>query len=354
MRALLFKNKSVHEDGSEQRRVYTETAALGKEEQRSISVNSLLPLGFSKQAPQSSDDHQSSSVHSDMDAIGRSCTVPKQRTLSWSFGSKAKSGTNHSDETGNTNPTTTSTVTLEPLVIPEIRPLAGSSTVEIPFSSMVQGEKPQVSCQTSSRSFTVEDEKEEEGEEEEDEEDKSCDENGGSRVRTEVEEDEDDESCDENEGSRVRTESSISIDSALLEDEDTANRELCQGTIQWCKAPGETLMVRSSQYCTNHEKMPSLGELYDCIGVDFIETPHRIPHISNWFDLSNFDTNEKIQQRWHAPQLFVVTLSIPLDLRAKGGSEMGRTHTLVMYFGLREETRQLLEHLYPEMMHSFR
>ncbi|KAL7574646.1 hypothetical protein ACA910_002995 [Epithemia clementina (nom. ined.)] len=152
-----------------------------------------------------------------------------------------------------------------------------------------------------------------------------------------------------NEPSRERANSCVTIDSSVLSDGEVYHDHIGHdATLQWCKVPGETLKVRSYQYCKTREKVPSPGELYQCLGVDFLDTPDRMAQMSTRVDLTNWmehgHDSDDAETTWHAPNLFVVTLSIPLDTKPNG-AEQSRCHTLTMYFGMTAETRNLLRRI---------
>ena len=125
----------------------------------------------------------------------------------------------------------------------------------------------------------------------------------------------------------------------------------------WRKLPGKTLNVRSTEFTKrNRHKVPSPGELYECVTVDVLESASRMPNISSRVDVSNIvetgaenDTCESpaiaspsdaAKKTWVAPDVFVVTLSLPQDPNA-GGTD-GPSFTIVMYFAMKASTREIL------------
>ena len=117
--------------------------------------------------------------------------------------------------------------------------------------------------------------------------------------------------------------------------------------VRWRKVSGDTLQVRSAGYRISRVKTSSPGELYECLGVDFIESSHRLPEMSSrvelpevYFDAEAEDVHLK---SWYAPDLFVITLSIPIDPSARGDD--GRCYTMSLYLRMKDETRQILKQL---------
>jgi len=142
------------------------------------------------------------------------------------------------------------------------------------------------------------------------------------------------------------------FDGALLSardgDEKESQRQQ-QRRIRWRTCTPELMPVRSSCYLTTKQKIPSPGELYRCVKVDFIESSHRLRNVSNRVELP--DPDEYLQKlpsttnrTWHAPDVFVVTLSLPRDPNGLGMTPEndGPSHTICMYFVIKQETRDAL------------
>lgn len=111
--------------------------------------------------------------------------------------------------------------------------------------------------------------------------------------------------------------------------------------IQWLPAKGETLSVRSLDYQKSRRKSPSLGEMYECILVDFVNSPCRLPNMSSRVELPDVSYVDDHQVKtWDCPDLFVVSLSLPRDPIA--GKDDGKTYTITMYFRMKQNTRDIL------------
>lgn len=116
-----------------------------------------------------------------------------------------------------------------------------------------------------------------------------------------------------------------------------------ESLIAWRRVSCEKLRVRSANYRRNKIKQPSSGELYECLYVDFVESPERIPNISDHVHIPHLQEQSE-NAPWSAPDIFVVSLSLPaMPVLGKDG---GPTYTIVMYYRMKAETRDILEHLY--------
>lgn len=76
--------------------------------------------------------------------------------------------------------------------------------------------------------------------------------------------------------------------------------------VRWCSLPGEEVAVRSIDYRRSHRKVPSQGELYECIKVDFVESPHRLASMSSRVELPqgvNAPDRSTSEKTWHAPNI---------------------------------------------------
>lgn len=138
--------------------------------------------------------------------------------------------------------------------------------------------------------------------------------------------DEDDDNCSLDRFQAVPEEESHSVSS---------------NKVRWRSIPGERLAVRSLDYQHSRAKTPSEGELYECCKVDFVESSQRLSNMSSRVELPPLN-DESVP--WAAPELFVVTLSLPRD--HNGDKESGPSYTICMYFSMKPETRRVLEQLH--------
>ena len=352
MRALrFFKNKSAPSAAAET------PDAFPKMETKALSTTTCLP-------PFEGNDTAVGDDRRILTKMMPDAAKQKQHTTTSSHSSDDGETASDSVATTVSNSTLSITTAAEDVslsvYIPEDLPFAGTSTVEIespvivenpegdgaePVNGQDDEHKDSVNSNVSMESLPTEiDDREEEKEEEEEEKE----EEGKAK---EEEDGKDERHCGET-------------------DADEA--------IQWCKVPGEKINLRSLHYRTTQKKIPSAGELYECLAMDVVETPQRIPHMSSRVDLSQLlsriragesDTRPPPHNTeatngtsntttttaatttggqpetalWQAPDLFVVTVSLPLDPSAKGDN--GPCHTISMYFGMKPETRQLLQHI---------
>jgi len=121
--------------------------------------------------------------------------------------------------------------------------------------------------------------------------------------------------------------------------------------IHWRPIRGETLEVRSLHYRRSHRKAPSVGTMYECIKVDFLQSAFRLANISSHVELPkvHFQDNGR-PKTWDAPDIFVVSLSMPRDPHR--GKEDGPSYTTTMYFQMKQETRDILGRITADKHHK--
>lgn len=124
--------------------------------------------------------------------------------------------------------------------------------------------------------------------------------------------------------------------------------------IRWRTLSGDRLSVRSSDYSRTRRKLPSPGELYDCVKVDFVESETRLANMSSRVELPRrvMESDDGDQHAppvkpacWHAPEIFVVSLSLP---REPSAPVDGPSYTITMYFTMKQATRDVLQQIYAE------
>mmetsp|Transcript_25500 Transcript_25500/g.70425 ORF Transcript_25500/g.70425 Transcript_25500/m.70425 type:complete len:419 (-) Transcript_25500:136-1392(-) len=119
--------------------------------------------------------------------------------------------------------------------------------------------------------------------------------------------------------------------------------------IRWQEAEGETLMVRSAGYRRTSEKYPSAGALYECLQVDVLNCPQRLPRMSDRVELPDLpleeesDEAESRPESWFAPDIFVVTISLPME--CTGNEDEAPCLTISAYFGMKAETKAILRQI---------
>eukprot|EP00978_Attheya_sp_CCMP212_P037944 scaffold183228_cov42-Attheya_sp.AAC.1 len=117
----------------------------------------------------------------------------------------------------------------------------------------------------------------------------------------------------------------------------------------WRSVSGSLLNVRSHGYLSTKQKIPSPGELYECIQFDLFESPNRVPDVSSRVQLPKVHFDDYVdgeEKRWHSPDLFVVSLSLPTEAPKLGRPEAdGCCTTVTMYFRMAQKTRDILRHI---------
>eukprot|EP00977_Amphora_coffeiformis_P017163 scaffold5479_cov199-Amphora_coffeaeformis.AAC.102 len=151
---------------------------------------------------------------------------------------------------------------------------------------------------------------------------------------------------------------------SFLDNEDEESFSSCpQKTISWRRIPGHTIRVRSANYVHDKVKVPSPGELYECVYVDFLESADRIPNVSSRVRIpteqmgggggraeeENLRTENFRNHPWHAPDVFVLSLSLPVAPYVLGNNSTGGpSYTISMYYRMKDETRDILKRIYSE------
>jgi hypothetical protein len=117
----------------------------------------------------------------------------------------------------------------------------------------------------------------------------------------------------------------------------------------WVPISSSCLAVRSHGYLTTKKKIPSPGELYECVAVDCFVSDARVPDIAprvnfgREFETTNSTTGNKT---WKSPDIFIVSIAIPTEAQNLGKrSDDGPGLTFVGYFKMKEETRKVLRRI---------
>ncbi|KAL7540577.1 hypothetical protein ACHAXR_011066 [Thalassiosira sp. AJA248-18] len=110
----------------------------------------------------------------------------------------------------------------------------------------------------------------------------------------------------------------------------------------------ESIDVRSHGYLATKKKIPSPGELYECVGVDCFSSDARFPEIAPRVRLSpdmKFD-GDSTGKTWKSPDVFIVSIAMPTEAPRFGQStDDGPGLTIVGYFKMKEETRRILRRI---------
>ncbi|GAX23617.1 hypothetical protein FisN_12Hh189 [Fistulifera solaris] len=120
--------------------------------------------------------------------------------------------------------------------------------------------------------------------------------------------------------------------------------------VGWKVDRGDSLLVRSHGYLSTKKKIPSPGELYDCIHMDAFESPHRYPDMGARVQLPEVKHDDgDIKKTWRAPDIFIVSIALPTDPPKLGSSSSdGGGYTITAYFRMKQETRDILKRVTAE------
>eukprot|EP00523_Entomoneis_sp_CCMP467_P018657 CAMPEP_0168826444 /NCGR_PEP_ID=MMETSP0726-20121227/12164_1 /TAXON_ID=265536 /ORGANISM="Amphiprora sp., Strain CCMP467" /LENGTH=348 /DNA_ID=CAMNT_0008879579 /DNA_START=105 /DNA_END=1152 /DNA_ORIENTATION=- len=106
-----------------------------------------------------------------------------------------------------------------------------------------------------------------------------------------------------------------------------------------CQAANPTSIVRAI----------SAGALYECLQVDVLNCPQRLPRMSDRVELPDLpleeesDEAESRPESWFAPDIFVVTISLPME--CTGNEDEAPCLTISAYFGMKAETKAILRQI---------
>lgn len=112
----------------------------------------------------------------------------------------------------------------------------------------------------------------------------------------------------------------------------------------WCNVPGEILAIRSHGYAVTKKKVPSPGELYECIHLEVFESPQRYPDMAKRVKLPKVEFDDDVRLKtWRCPDLFIISIALPTDPPRMGKtSSDGGGYTITMYYRMKQETREIL------------
>ena len=117
----------------------------------------------------------------------------------------------------------------------------------------------------------------------------------------------------------------------------------------WIPISSSEVDVRSHGYLTTKQKIPSPGELYECVAVDVFASNSRIPDIATrvkFDDKFSLIESSKMNKTWKSPDIFVVSITIPTEAPRFGqSSDDGQGITIVGYFKMKSETRKILQRI---------
>ncbi len=114
----------------------------------------------------------------------------------------------------------------------------------------------------------------------------------------------------------------------------------------WMPISSSALEVRSHGYLTTKRKIPSPGELYECVAVDCFVSNARVPEIATRMKLGLFEKKPTGKISWKSPDIFIVSIAIPTEAPKLGySSDDGPGATIVGYFKMKEATRAVLHRI---------
>eukprot|EP00980_Cylindrotheca_fusiformis_P028814 scaffold22650_cov95-Cylindrotheca_fusiformis.AAC.1 len=113
----------------------------------------------------------------------------------------------------------------------------------------------------------------------------------------------------------------------------------------WMPGDPSQVQVRSHGYKSTKAKIPSPGSLYTCSHMDIFEGTKRYPDMASRVELQkvSFPDDPEVKT-WNAPDTFIVSVSLPTDPpRLYATVEDGGGYTIVMYFTMNQDTRDILK-----------
>jgi hypothetical protein len=114
----------------------------------------------------------------------------------------------------------------------------------------------------------------------------------------------------------------------------------------WVPISSSCFDVRSHGYLTTKKKIPSPGELYECVAVDCFVSNMRVPEIAPRVTFGREFNIHSTGKTWKSPDIFIVSISIPTEAPSFGkSSDDGPGATIVGYFKMKEETRTILRRI---------
>lgn len=127
---------------------------------------------------------------------------------------------------------------------------------------------------------------------------------------------------------------------------DTPKNDKDEMFTGWCQVPGSILKVRSHGYSVTKQKVPSPGELYECVAVDVFESPSRYPDMAPRVKLPPANFTDHDTKTWRSPDIFIISIALPTDPPKMGRtSSDGGGYTVTMYYRMKEDTREILKRI---------
>jgi hypothetical protein len=114
----------------------------------------------------------------------------------------------------------------------------------------------------------------------------------------------------------------------------------------WVPISSSGMEVRSHGYLTTKRKIPSPGELYECVAVDCFVSNSRVSEIATRMKFDQQFEATATGKTWKSPDIFIVSIAIPTEAPKLGYSaDDGPGATIVGYFKMKEETRTILRRI---------
>ena len=113
-------------------------------------------------------------------------------------------------------------------------------------------------------------------------------------------------------------------------------------TTGWIAVPPSSMQVRGAGYLIDKKKVPSPTSLYELIEVDAFDSEVQMLDVGTKFKLPEvkFDIP---QGHWRAPNLLVISFSLPTTAPKLGKSSDNKGYIVIGYYRMRDETRKVLE-----------
>jgi len=117
----------------------------------------------------------------------------------------------------------------------------------------------------------------------------------------------------------------------------------------WVLLDPKDMQVRSHGYAKTKKKIDSPSTLYEVIAVDAFCSDFRVPEIATKVKLPkvSFDDEDTvISNKWHSPDIFVVSIAIPTAAPSMGRpTDDGYGFTITIYYKMKTETRNILKRI---------
>jgi len=117
--------------------------------------------------------------------------------------------------------------------------------------------------------------------------------------------------------------------------------------VGWFPTPALASETRGANYLSSRKKIRCPASLYELVKADIFESNDQMLEIGQQFDLSeiklDYGKGETIKKTWNAPDIFVISLTLPTTVPKLGRSNNEKKgYVLTGYYRMRKETRKIL------------